>query len=56
MLSTLRKRERLGSVLEIVRDFVEIAAITVAGIWAIYIFVRESHQAVARGTRNTALP
>jgi len=49
MLSTLRKRERLGSVLEIVRDAVEIAAITVAGIWAIYIFVYENRVKPSQG-------
>lgn len=49
MLSTLRKRERLGSVLEIVRDAVEIAAITVAGVWAIYIFVYENRIKPSQG-------
>lgn len=32
----------MGDVLEIVRDAVEIAAITLAGVWALYVFVYEN--------------
>jgi hypothetical protein len=49
MVSPLRKRERLATVLEIVRDAVEIAAITVAGFWAIYIFIYENRVKPSQG-------